>query len=473
MRMRLARAGLYLQDCHTRLPFRFGMHTLTSAPLGTLHVHAIIEGGGTIDGYASDLLVPKWFEKNPNKTPQEDVQALIDSANHAINTAIDLSSNPQSVFDLWYETWNECLKRIPIDAPDRLVHGWGPSLIERALIDAACRASAMPFHKAMRTGLLEFDAGRLDNTLANWSPDNLPEPRTSIALRHTVGLADAIRPADVETPVNDGLPECLQDDIDANGLTHFKIKVGGKTDEDIQRVLEVADVIFSRVQSPVVTLDGNEQYDSMSSVAQLLEGLSAHDNGKRLLQHLCLIEQPLSRSITFESGPNQGIERVSSIAPVIIDEADGDPDALSRAAALGYGGVSAKNCKGVFRALLNQARCAASQGSLLLSAEDLTTLPIIALQQDLATAATLGLDHIERNGHHYFHGLDHLPGSEVAEALERHGGLYEQTPAGAQLRIQRGSLALESLDCAGFGYAVAPDLSKRVPAGNWSWSEDE
>ena len=473
MRMRLAHAGLYLQDCHTRLPFRFGMHTLTSAPLGTLHVHAIIEGGGTIDGYASDLLVPRWFEKNPDKTPAEDVHALIDSANHAIDTAIGLSTSPRTVFDLWHETWTACLKRIPIDAPDRLVHGWGPSLIERALIDAACRAAAIPFHEALRSGLLAFDAGRLDPSLSGWSPTDLPKPRASIALRHTVGLADAIRPADVESPANDGLPECLEEDIDAHGLTHFKVKVGGNVEDDLQRLLAVSDVVFSRVEAPVLTLDGNEQFDSMSSVAELLEGLSAHAIGKRFLKHLCLVEQPLSRSITFEAAPNKEITRVSAIAPVIIDEADGDPDALPRAAALGYGGVSAKNCKGVFRAVLNHARCTASGGSLVLSAEDLTTLPIIALQQDLATAATLGLDHIERNGHHYFHGLDHLPDPEVAEALGRHGDLYEPTRQNGQLRIRNGSLALESLDCPGFGYAVMPDLSKRVPAGNWSWSEDE
>lgn len=75
MRMRLARAGLYLQDCHTRLPFRFGMHTLTTAPLSILHARVIVESGGTVDGYASDPLVPRSFEKNPGKTPAEDVQS--------------------------------------------------------------------------------------------------------------------------------------------------------------------------------------------------------------------------------------------------------------------------------------------------------------------------------------------------------------------------------------------------------------
>jgi hypothetical protein len=40
-----------------------------------------------------------------------------------------------------------------------------------------------------------------------------------------------------------------------------------------------------------------------------------------------------------------------------------------------------------------------------LSGEDLTTQAGLALQQDLALAATLGITHIERNGHHYVDGF--------------------------------------------------------------------
>ncbi|MCH2132219.1 MAG: hypothetical protein MK116_00565 [Phycisphaerales bacterium] len=471
MRMRLAQAGLHLQDCRTRLPFRFGMHTLTSAPLGTLHVQMLIEGGGAGDGHASDLLVPKWFEKDPAKTPAEDIDALIASATTAIDVATELGNQHRTVFDLCQEIWNHCLDGIPIDAPDRLVHGWGPSLVERAIIDAACRAATLPFHEALRSGLLAFDAGRLDDAVADWTPDQLAPPRDTITLRHTVGLADALHRSEIQDPVNDGLPESLDEDIEAHGLTHFKVKVGGDIEQDLDRLLRVADVVLSRVETPAFTLDGNEQYRSMSAVAELLDRLNENPQGKHLLENLLLIEQPLSRSITFQEEPNQGIEKVSAHAPVIIDEADGDRDSLHRAAALGYGGVSAKNCKGVFRAVLNRARC---QGTgLVLSAEDLTTLPVIAVQQDLVTVATLGLTHVERNGHHYFRGLDHLPGEEADLALHHHPDLYERHGQGdTRLRIRDGALEISSLHQPGFGYAEPPDLSLRTPVDQWQGSED-
>jgi hypothetical protein len=175
--------------------------------------------------------------------------------------------------------------------------------------------------------------------------------------------------------------------------------------------------------------------------------------------------------VTFNQDRIRGIERVSARAPVIIDEADADLDALPRAAALGYGGVSMKNCKGVFRAVLNRARCDLNPG-LLLSGEDLTTLPIIPLQQDLATVALLGPTHVERNGHHYFKGLAHLPKVEAESALEHHGDLYEPLAGDqVQLRIRHGQLSLERLHRIGFGYAVPPDVAARTPAAEWRWTE--
>lgn len=67
MRMRIVEARFYLQMCSTRLPFRFGMHTLTRAPLGILQATVEFAQGDRIDGFASDLLVPKVVRKGPRQ----------------------------------------------------------------------------------------------------------------------------------------------------------------------------------------------------------------------------------------------------------------------------------------------------------------------------------------------------------------------------------------------------------------------
>ena len=187
-----------------------------------------------------------------------------------------------------------------------------------------------------------------------------------------------------------------------------------------------------------------------------------------------LIEQPLARTRTFEREANRGMKRLAAFAPCIIDEADAGLWALPEARALGYRGISIKSCKGVFGAVLNRARCdvwnaaADAGGAVFQSGEDLTTLPVLALQQDLELMATLGVPHVERNGHHYFRGLGHLPAAEQQAARDAHGDLYESGGGDARLRIERGALAFGTvIDAPGFGYAGPIDFDARTPAAAW------
>jgi hypothetical protein len=94
-----------------------------------------------------------------------------------------------------------------------------------------------------------------------------------------------------------------------------------------------------------------------------------------------------------------------------------------------------------------------------MSAEDLTTQPGLAVQQDLALVSLLGLGHVERNGHHYVRGLAALPAAEQAAWLAAHPDLYTRDGDLVRLRIVDGGLAIGSLACAGFAAAAAPDWS--------------
>jgi hypothetical protein len=94
-----------------------------------------------------------------------------------------------------------------------------------------------------------------------------------------------------------------------------------------------------------------------------------------------------------------------------------------------------------------------------MSAEDLTTQPGLALQQDLALVAVLGLDHVERNGHHYVRGLAALPAGEQAAWLAAHPDLYVRDGDLVRLRIADGRLAIGSLAGAGFAAGAEPDWS--------------
>ena len=146
------------------------------------------------------------------------------------------------MFDLWQRVdteqsrWGRERKLPP------LLSGFGTSLVERAMIEAFCRATA---HDVRRRRCASGQLGvRLDalhpELRSRLQPKDLlpPAPLRSIIARHTVGLLDPltddeIAPAD---RVDDGLPQSLDACIRAYGLTHFKLKLGGDPRADAERL---------------------------------------------------------------------------------------------------------------------------------------------------------------------------------------------------------------------------------------------
>lgn len=160
--------------------------------------------------------------------------------------------------------------------------------------------------------------------------------------------------------------------------------------------------------------------------------------------------------------------------PVIIDESDGPLDAFVTGRALGYAGVSSKCCKGVWRSLINLARCRAwnaaeARDRYFMSAEDLTTLAGACVQQDLALVALLGLPHVERNGHHFVDGFAGRPKAEAYRFLEAHPTLYADTPRGPRLAIREGMIELDSLETPGLGATLEPDTGAMEPMPKAAW----
>ena len=153
----------------------------------------------------------------------------------------------------------------------------------------------------------------------------------------------------------------------------------------------------------------------------------------------------------------RSVEKLSADKPVIIDESDDSLEAFPRAKALGYRGVSSKTCKGLYKSIINRARCEAWGGRYMMSGEDLTIQAGLAIQQDLALVSLLGLTHVERNGHHYVNGMASLAEKEQAAFLAAHPDLYERSHGAVRVAISDGMLNIGSLECKGFASAAMPD----------------
>ena len=102
-----------------------------------------------------------------------------------------------------------------------------------------------------------------------------------------------------------------------------------------------------------------------------------------------------------------------------------------------------------------------------LTGEDLANVAVVPLQEDLTSLAALGIQHAERNGHHYFRGLDHLPDAEQTSALDRHADLYGRELDCGRVSITDGKMLTGSLACVGFGHEhdVAFDPGFQVTYG--------
>lgn len=416
--------------------------------------------GGDVAGYSGELLVPKWFSKDPESSIEDDRRDLIAAARKAFDVAKAASGEGAgaTAFDVWMAMQAHCVEADAVPRSMRLVASFGVALVERAMLDAVCRATDASFFKAATNDSFGLRFGRLDPRLDGWSPRDLGDRTTSVRLRHTVGLVDALDAHEVPADAHQGddHPLCLVEDVAHYGLDCFKLKVSGNAAADAERLARIDELTPG---GATFTLDGNEQYDDPAVFADALDDLDASGAAPNILRGLLAIEQPVHRARTFDPATEAGVRRLAERAPVIIDEADADLGAYGDARALGYGGTSMKACKGVLRALFTRARMQAD-GEGFQSAEDLTNLPALPLHQDLAVVSLLGLPHVERNGHHYFRGQEHLTEPERTHLSTSHADLYTD---GGRLRIESGRLSLTSLETRAFGYAGPVDLEAGQP----------
>ena len=433
VKLKLASIDFLERDVRLRMPFRFGVVTLTESPQAFVRCRIRTEDGREAEGAAAELLAPKWFDKNPALSNEENYEQLRASLRAARREYL-----AHGMATAWQHS----------SPTTGLVENYGPALIDRAVLDALCRALGVSFYEAIQNNLVGagvYEGMDLEKTFANLRPSK------SISARHTVGLVDPITAAEQKERVNDGLPETLEEVVAVYGQRWFKLKVSGDARADLERLSAIAAVLERIAQPYAASLDGNEQYEDMAGVAELWSKMKAEPRLKRLVASILFIEQPLKRQKALVTKV-VGVDK-----PLIIDESDDSLDAFARAKALGYKGVSSKTCKGIYKSLINRARCAAWGNEYFMSGEDLTIQPGLALQQDLALVSLLGLTHVERNGHHYVNGMAGLAEAEQLAFLAAHPDLYERRHGAVRVKINQGDLAIESLACRGYASAAMPD----------------
>lgn len=441
----------FSRSAPTRMPFKFGAVTMTSLSAIYLRARVELEDGRSARGVGASVLSPMWFDKSPDKSYEQKLHALLLSMRLAGDGYRDAGTG--GAYRLHRvvepEVHDQCRQRgiKPLPA------SFGIALVDGAIVDALCRIFEVPFHVALREDLFGF--GPVPGLPARPSP--------SLHIRHTVGLADPLVGQDV-ADLDDGLPETLEQVIREYGHRYFKIKIASDVAGNLDRLRAIADVLAVQCQGDyAVVMDGNEQFGDMRLFLEFFEAFRSDTRLSALWDRTLWFEQPVERDAALADAAAAVLAQTREHKPVILDESDGSDDVVERGLALGYGGVSAKNCKGVFRTL-HSARVLDAwrtehQHPAILSGEDLTNPGVLPLHQDTAVVAALGIEHVERNGHHYVRGLDHLAPAEQEAALREFPSLYERLPNGlVRLAIRGGRIPTHEITASGYGGAFELDV---------------
>lgn len=442
-RLRVRSIEWFERPVEFRVPFRFGAVTVTAASQLFLFAGIETEDGRRSLGATAELMVPKWFNKDPALTPDQTVEQL----RRALAIARDAYLGRQAL-DTAFGHHAAChaavLAACAREGIPALAAAFGPAEIDKAILDALLRAYRSDVFGGLKDNIVGLDA-RLtpdlnDGVIADYLRSRNPQPR--IMVRHTVGMADPL--------------EQLPTVHAQTGCRYFKLKLSGDVAADVERLGNIAGTLDLLGIDYRVTLDANEQYGSHDALTALGGELLSRRSFENFLQRLLYVEQPLPRDLTF--GTPLG-EFGKSFA-VIVDEGESDYDSFPNAVAIGYRGISSKACKGVYKSLVNGARAATWSGKgdarTFLAGEDLTCQAGLAVQQDLALLAFHGIAHSERNGHHFVGGFPATPADEIQAFRSAHPDLYEQRDGQVRLAIAGGAVAVGSLGQPGYASGVDP-----------------
>jgi hypothetical protein len=244
-----------------KMPFRFGAVTVEGAPQVFVHAEIEVEGHDRSMGTTAELLVPKWF----NKDPALSVDQTVDQLRRSLDIARKLyltEQRPDTAFALSATRTDAQISECSREGIPDLAAAYGPAELDKAILDALLRALGLDCFEGLRRNVVGLDA-RLTPDMDGAAIESFlsgRQPAATIAVRHTVGLVDPV--------------QSLGHEVSATGCRYFKLKHGGDPEQDHTRLAAIAEALAATGIDYRVTVDANEQYADIDALETLCDALA-------------------------------------------------------------------------------------------------------------------------------------------------------------------------------------------------------
>src|SRR5918912_963942 len=102
MNIHIRYGDVHLAELRTRMPFKYGIATLTTTPHAFVRLLVEVEGQVAV-GVAADSLPPRWFTKDPAKMPEAEVDEMLGVIDHAVGLAAGIQAD--TAFEAWRQVY--------------------------------------------------------------------------------------------------------------------------------------------------------------------------------------------------------------------------------------------------------------------------------------------------------------------------------------------------------------------------------
>jgi L-alanine-DL-glutamate epimerase-like enolase superfamily enzyme len=399
------------EDYLYRTPIKFGGVAVDRATLLNVRIGVRTLSGKSATGFGSMSLGNVWSFPSRVHTYDETLAAMKSLAEDVarITTSCTETGHPIDLTHALENAYRQASAEVSAKLNLKEPIPWLAALVVASPFDAALHDGFGKAHglNAYHTYGLDFLSHDLGHYLgAEYRGERLDQyiardPRPRMPLYHLVGALDPLTAADVQKPINDGLPETLPEWIRHDGLTHLKIKLNGDNLHwDVQRVVSVDRVAAETQRQRGVaqwhySLDFNERCPNVHYLLEFLH--KVQELAPAGFDRVQYIEQPTARDL--KANRDNVMHEAAKLRPIVIDESLIDLESLLLAREMGYTGAALKACKGQSQSLLLAA--AARKLGMFLCVQDLTC-PGASLIHSAGLAAHVpGVAAIESNARQY------------------------------------------------------------------------